>query len=836
MICTHVLNKPGVSVRSLLDDAHRQGCAARLEPLNGAGRLGLAGDVMKRFHSFSALSAATVFGAVAMVAQTLLLRRFLWRFESAETGVALFVSCWLFWSGMGAAAACTPLGRRAAGFLSRAVWLLIAACGLLYFAQYALIENIRSWLGVPEYQTFPRLHLAVGCLAANAPFGLVAGLVIPSVCRCLHGLGGEVSRAFAWEALGAALGGLGVTLLLVHGVAPDPRDESEWFRYFPQAIERPGRFETGCGTTFFGSHGGSFYALSSVGVEVVPEGDRAMELAVLLLSQRPYAKEVLLLGKVPLAAGLALEALRPDLTIVWCPCDAQYGLSVLAVAGEGGLETRVKAAGETPQRYLGRQSDATFECVLVAPPPATTLEGAAWRQEAFARQVRRVTKRTGVALFGLDCEAATLTPEMCVLLDGFVSAIRQVWPECGVFAAGAGGWWVAAQVPRLCYEAEAAAARFAMLKRELYPAAAVPLLYDQQRAQRLAQQCPALNVDRAVLLPESARVEEVLSWGLADAVRRGYPDVTPGVWLAWLKTSDSVRVLGLVLVVLWMAPVALGGRTQASRRLLAAWLATCGALGLAVSLAVLYRLQMRFGSLYLLAGAGSCLYLAGLFCGNRLGECLVWGARGRPLILRGLVVVLTVAQAGMALGIVFCAGTALTAYGTVILCFAAGCAAGVTVPLALAVSEGDMADAAVVFVLADAVGAAVGGLFFALLVPLAGLPEAVACFAALACGTAVCVALGGRSARLAAGLALITALAVLGGRLRDAWPQESPEGSTAVNAGSEVTQGPKETPASDIRKVPELCGISRKVEVEVIRKQMREGTLATNAAAFWKPD
>ena len=159
-----------------------------------------------------------------------------------------------------------------------------------------------------------------------------------------------------------------------------------------------------------------------------------------------------------------------------------------------------------------------------------------------------------------------------------------------------------------------------------------------------------------------------------------------------------------------------------------------------------------------------------------------------------------------------------------------------TVPLALAVSEGDMADAAVVFVLADAVGAAVGGLFFALLVPLAGLPEAVACFAALACGTAVCVALGGRSARLAAGLALITALAVLGGRLRDAWPQESPEGSTAVNAGSEVTQGPKETPASDIRKVPELCGISRKVEVEVIRKQMREGTLATNAAAFWKPD
>ena len=789
---------------------------------------------MRRYHSLSALAAATVFGAVAMAAQTLLLRRFLWRFESAETGVALFLSCWLFWTGMGAAAACTAPGRRAAGFLSRSVWPLVAACVLLYFVQYALLENIRAWLGVPEYQTFPLLHLALGCFAANAPFGLVAGLVIPAVCRRVRDLGEQVSRAFAWEALGAALGGLGVTLLLIHGVAPDPRDEAEWYRYFPQATERPGRFETGGGTTFYGSHGGTFYALSSGGVsEVIPEGDRAMELAALLLSQRPYAKEALLLGKVPLAVGLALEALRPDLPIVWCPCDAQYGLSLLSAARKGGLATRVEAAGETPQRYLERQADASFECVLVAPPSASSLEGAAWRGGEFAQRVRRVTKRTGVALFSLECEAAALTPEKGALLEAFVGAVRQVWSESGVFAAGAGGWWIAAQVPRLAYGAEEAAARFALLKKDLYPAAAVPLLYDPQRAQRMAQQCPALDPDRAVLLPEAARVEDVLADGLADAVRRGYPDVAPGTWLAWVKASDSARVLGLLLVILWMAPVALGGKGLASRRLLAAWLAACGALGFAVSLAVLYRLQMRFGALYLLAGAGSCLYLAGLFCGNRLGECLIGVARGRTLVMRGLLVALTVAQAGAAMGILIGAETALTAFGAVVFCFAAGSAAGVTVPAALAVCEGDPADAAAVFVLADTVGAAVGGLFFALLVPLAGLQEAVACFATLACGTALCVAVGGRSARLTAGLALVTAAAVLGGRLRDAWPQEVAE---FANGEREEAQELKETPASDARPVPDLCGIPRKVDVELIRKQMRAGTLATNAAAFWKPD
>ena len=791
---------------------------------------------MRRTRSFSALSAATVFGAVAMAAQTLLLRRFLWRFESAEAGVALFLSCWLFWQGMGAALACSSLGRRGLGGLSRAVWPLVLACVGLYFAQYALIGNIRGWLGVPEYQAFPLLHLALGCFVANAPFGLVAGLVIPAVCRRLDGLGVSVGRAFAWEALGAALGGLGVTLLMARGAVIDPRDEAEWHRYFPQAVERPARFETGGGTTFYGMHGGSFYALSSGGVsELIPEEDRAMELAVLLLSQRPYAKEALLLGNVPLAVGLALEKLRPDLSIVWCPCDAQYGPLLLSAVRAQGCETRVTAAGETPQHFLEQQSDASMECVLAVPPPSTALEGAVWRQGDFAQRVRRITKRKGVALFALDCAgAASLTPETSARLEAYVGAVRQAWPESGVFAAGAGGWWIAAQVQRLAYDAATAATRFALLKRPLYPAEAVPLLYDPQGAQRLAELCPVLNPDVPVLLPESARVEELLAFGWAEALRRSYPGVTPGAWLAWLKTNGGAHVLGLFLVVLWMLPVALGGKTRAQRRLLAAWLAACGALGLAVSLAVLYRLQMRFGSLYLLAGAGSCLYLAGLFCGNRLGEGVIATVRGHARFLRVLLVVLTGLQAGVALGVLLGAEAALTALAMINLCFVAGCAAGVTVPMALAMNAGTPSEDASVFVLADALGAAVGGLCFALLVPLTGLHEAVTCFAMLACGLAVCVAMGGHSARLTAGLALAVALAVLGGRLRDAWPDLS----TTADEGEVRPPAAAAEPAAVSNKpaVQAFSGIPRKFDAEAVRKQIQAGTLATNAAVFWSPD
>jgi hypothetical protein len=142
--------------------------------------------------------------------------------------------------------------------------------------------------------------------------------------------------------------------------------------------------------------------------------------------------------------------------------------------------------------------------------------------------------------------------------------------------------------------------------------------------------------------------------------------------------GDVPSLAGLLLVVLWMAPVALGRGARAGRRLLAAWVAACGALGLTASLAVLYRLQLGFGSLYLLAGAGSCLYLAGLFCGNRLSEGVVERCRRHPRLLRAGLLAAAALEAGVALGVVFAAARAPGRSGCVISCCALrrGCAAG----------------------------------------------------------------------------------------------------------------------------------------------------------------
>ncbi|HRR33020.1 MAG TPA: hypothetical protein P5026_02880 [Kiritimatiellia bacterium] len=795
---------------------------------------------MKHFRGLTVCAAAAAFGAVTLASQTLLLRRFLWRFESTEIGVTLFLSSWLFGAGLGAAAAATPPGRRVIRLLASHVWEPPLLCALLYLGHYAAIGNLRAWLGLPDYHAFPLMHLALGCLLVNLPFCFVIGWGVPAFCLTLERLDLPAGRAFAAEALGSALCGAILTALFSAGISPDPRDVAEWFRFFPQAETAPGRFETGGGTTLFGTQGGSFYAITSGGVsELLPEGDRAMEQAVLALSQRPYAANALLLGQVPLATALALESLRPDLAITWCPPDARYGTFLLDAVATNGIRTAVRAAGIAPRRFLDEQPEGCFDLVMVQPPPATSLGGAAWRDTAFIRAIRRVTRRTGAALFALPCEVTHLTPERAELLDATACALRTVWPESGVLAAGAGGWWIAARVPKLAYGADVAPSRFALLKKtERFPTEAVSQLYDAPRASRLAESCSALAPTYDILLPETFRAERMLALGLADALRTEYPAAAPGHTLTRLTAMQGHRLLGLLLVMIWAAPVALGRARYASRRLWAAWLAGCGALGLVVSLAVLYQLQARFGTLYTLVGAGSALYLGGLFCGNRLGERLTACWPAESVAWRVAACLSPLAEVAIAWAALAGSARFESAWSVVVLCLPVGVAAGVAVPVGLGARRDRHTEDAAVFVLADATGAATAGLAFILLVPLAGLEGAVLCFAALAAGLGLCTAICGETPRLATGLALVAAAILFGAGLRATQADNRPtlsaqRGSNAAPAAPASASRPSATLDPDTTAIGPR-GVPRKLDERRIREQLREGKLATNEAAFWQ--
>ena len=168
-------------------------------------------------------------------------------------------------------------------------------------------------------------------------------------------------------------------------------------------------------------------------------------------------------------------------------------------------------------------------------------------------------------------------------------------------------------------------------------------------------------------------------------MRTEYPASTPAATLAWLTGhggNRGGRLLGLLLVMLWAAPVALGNDRHASRRLWTAWLASCGAFGLVMSLAINYQLHARFGALYALVGAGSALYLGGLFCGNRMSERLTARWPVESIAWRVAALLLPLAQAGVAWAILSGCTHLSAAWSVVALCLPAGVAAGAAVPVA----------------------------------------------------------------------------------------------------------------------------------------------------------
>jgi hypothetical protein len=189
------------------------------------------------------------------------------------------------------------------------------------------------------------------------------------------------------------------------------------------------------------------------------------------------------------------------------------------------------------------------------------------------------------------------------------------------------------------------------------------------------------------------------------------------------------------------------------------------------------------------------------------------------------VVVSAAALAAAALGAVYAAACAATALGLICLCFGVGCAAGAAVPVGLEAAGEEADEVAPVFLCADAAGAATAGLAFAALVPLAGLSQAVGCFAALACGVALCVLGGSGHARLTAGLALLAALTALGGRVN-----ALREWGARRQGEAEYAQ-PAERRAASTNDLP---GIPRRLDLPRIGEQLRSGQLATNAAAYWE--
>lgn len=797
-------------------------------------------------------------GFLALALQTLLLRQFLWRMEAAGIGVGLFFAAWLAWIGIGALVAQTRPGVRIVEAMARRCPLALGLYLPLAVLQFFLIAHLRGLVGVPDYLASPVGHMALGTILANAPVSFGTGLLFPAATRWLAARGGSAAMAYALDTAGAVTAGVVVTVLLAVGVRLEGPHTRDWQILFPSG--RPeGAFTTAAATYLYGTQGGTFYTMTAGGiVDVLPEPEQSAGIAALLLSQRPDAAGVILLGHVPLAVALALHEFQPRARIVWCLDDPAYAEALLSLTEiRLGRRTGIAAAGVGPQSWVAGRPEA-FDLALVWPAATATAGGAALLEPAFLKKLAAALNPGGVVALPLGGEPGAWSAEQRRLASAVAANALHVWPAQGMVAPGAGCWWLAANPGGQLADPAAAVARFGKLGVQRFPAAAVADLYDPMRAGQLMREGLPSSAGGGVVVPVP-----VARHGLAAALHAEWPACPVARWVDWLEAHNGMTILLLALGVLWLVPVAVGGRTAASPRLAMAWLAAGGFLGLAGLLALLQVLEVKFGMLYLLAGLAASLYMGGMFVGNcwadryggrRLPDSAALPNGGDPW-LSGSMLLVAGAHGAVLLTLLPIVAHASAPWPVLAACFVAGLPAGCYVPVAVArLRQGRVLErstgAAVIG--GDAFGSAVGGITMSLiLLPWLGSWMACASVAFFVAGVTGCAVVAAGSARCMARVVLLTCLgagvllAILPrGMAAPVEPFVQPPHASPMSAVQREIHASSiattnmlsvtNAPAVDESTPP--VGQSRPVDMGRLRAKQAKGELSNHKAEVWEPE
>lgn len=172
--------------------------------------------------SARAICAFILMGLGALLSQIILLRELMVIFSGNELSTGVMLSAWLFWTAMGSALLGMFSDRIAAKppFFA-AVQLVLA---FILPASFLLARYLRPLLGVPAGEIASLPQMLVGIFLLLIPFCLLSGFLFALGCCLLGELRGKEARTVGWvyayEALGAGIGGVAFSYLLIHVLNP----------------------------------------------------------------------------------------------------------------------------------------------------------------------------------------------------------------------------------------------------------------------------------------------------------------------------------------------------------------------------------------------------------------------------------------------------------------------------------------------------------------------------------------------------------------------------------------------------------------------------------------
>ena len=697
-------------------------------------------------------------GLLSMLAQVVILRELVAALFGVELLYVVALGTWLAGTALGA----LP-GRRVPdrpGVIAAAFALL----GALTIGELVLIRSAGIVVGaVPgAYLPFP-VQLA-GIVAATIPPSFVCGLVFPPLVRRAAARGLTASGAYAWECVGAAAGGLGVTamfwaglstlqtalltlaisaiaaalasvrgrvprLLLVgaicvmaaFAVAVDARawDESLLRWQYPSLVAVE---DTPYARIVVTRAGNQLAVFANGALAFDTEGTSAEAFADLAALQHPRPRRALVIGGGAEGVPAALAA-HGVTTIDNVEVDERADRLVRRVIRPTGAAPRADPAVhviyDEPRRVLERE--LAYDLILVAVPPPTSGDTSRFYTEEFLETCRRHLAAWGIVAIRLPAAENFWPPPLARLVASVVGAMEQALPSVSIIPGST--LYAFGSVQPIPRTAEPLVQRLAA--RRLTPRLMTPpylrYLYSNDRRAEVGGMLDALrglgvNRDAApVAYGYAARL-----W-----LAKFYPELagtnTSAAMFDWRVVLAALA--GMLVLGLWW-----GSRTRARASL--AVMLVVSASAMTLEMVALLRYQVANGVMFVNVGALLTCFMTGMAAGSWAGGAppLRRHLDARPWLLAAA---LLLTSAGVLLLTRWPALAGLA--GTGMMLALTGLVAGATFAALTADRPGEPSRAVASLYAADVAGGAIAAWLAPLaLVPVIGLDGSAALTAAAA--------------------------------------------------------------------------------------------------------
>ncbi len=617
------------------------------------------------------------YGLFTIAAQSLLFREFITAFEGNDISVGIFFASWFLWVGLGATVVYKT--RIITEKLLQNIEFLFLSYLPAFALQLTLIIQARELAGIESYELWSVWAILAVSIIVNAPVSVITGMLFPIICRWIEkDQNLPVSKVYIFEAAGSFVGGLGVTILLGHGISliriffilalllsisaalsqfagtiQYSKSTSKkygkikaqlillipiciilcffinadqtlmhfvrvvkWAKLLP-AESFTGSFQTAQAEYLYGVYQNQWVAVREGSVvETLPDDSTAGQIAAIGLCQKPDSQKILVIGS---GLGLCQQFLRlPQIqTISWSHCDNEYVQDVNKV-----IPAEFKIADDRLHRPDGdirallAEDKHAFDIVILNLPDATNSVLNRYYTLEFYRQIKSVLKPEGIFQVRVAGGENIMGTELINLGASTKLTLEQVFSRL-VITPGEDTWFIVSDSGNLTGDPGTLRDRLESIEGagSVFNPQALLSVYLPKRADAAINNYLGADLPKEFLINRDTRPLTHLYSLLLAAKQSGAP-VTKLIKHLTL-TGPLVFVIPiLVFVVLRIIYILRTDKNGNKSGFDNSYMVfSAGFVSIGVVIVLMYLYQTRFGLLYRYIGVVSSMFMVGLTFG-----------------------------------------------------------------------------------------------------------------------------------------------------------------------------------------------------------------------------